>query len=662
MASTPLFCTNCGAANTRQSAFCYACGTPLQSTNNTAEQLVNGLLLKDRYHITGQLGKGGMGAVYKAEDTLFNARPVAIKEMSQNNLTTQQRLEAANDFKREAHMLADLQHSGLPTIYDYFSEAGQWYLVMDFIAGETLEDYLAHSPEGRLPVTEALAIGLQLCDVLTYLHARQPPIIFRDLKPTNVMRTANGHIFLIDFGIARHFKPGQLRDTVAFGSAGYAAPEQYGKTQTTPRSDIYSLGVILHQSLSGNDPANNTPTPFDFPPLDLHGQHAPVQLKTLLGQMLAMNPNNRPETMSEVKQALFNISQQLQATGSTSYLQTAATAAPALVITRPPKITIPLPALVSEQPQTAWKVTKPKPVASPLPIKRTKTYTTYTGHTSIVQTLAWSPNGALIASGDERGQVHIWSAHTYKTTAIYRAHQQPLRALAWSPQSMYIATGDAGGELTVWRAANQKQLYLYHSYMVRITGIAWSPDGKSIAVGDSHGRIRIEEAQSGSIHYSLQKQQNSIQAIAWSPDGTYLAAGQQNGTIHIWNTKTQEIAYSYNKHEAAITAVSWSPESNYLASSDSYGKVHIWKIEENEPEFIYSKHFGKALAAWSPNDQRIASGGEDRTVHLWNAHDGSDQFVYREHQDTITALAWSPDAQRLVSASADKTIKLWQTL
>ena len=119
---------------------------------------------------------------------------------------------------------------------------------------------------GKLPIEKVLNIGIQLCAVLDYLHTRQPPIIFRDLKPANVMLTADGHIFLIDFGIARHFKPGQAKDTSALGSSGYAAPEQYGKMQTTPRADLYALGATLHQMLTGNDPSD---APFHFAPLQL---------------------------------------------------------------------------------------------------------------------------------------------------------------------------------------------------------------------------------------------------------------------------------------------------------------------------------------------------------------------------------------------------------
>jgi serine/threonine protein kinase len=151
---------------------------------------------------------------------------------------------------------------------------------------------------------------------LEYLHAHHPPIVFRDLKPANIMRTPTGQLFLIDFGIARYFKPGQAKDTVALGSLGYAAPEQYGKAQTTPRADIYSLGAVLHQLLTTSDPSE---APFRFLPLrpkSPQGHPDPGSLSTsmvdvlvnklegLVSSMLEMDVNKRPKDVDSVKQEL----------------------------------------------------------------------------------------------------------------------------------------------------------------------------------------------------------------------------------------------------------------------------------------------------------------------------------------------------------------------
>jgi serine/threonine protein kinase len=277
--------------------------TPTTESSSATSSTLTGLLhhqytLKQRYIILGQAGRGGFGAVYKAADSQFGNRLVAIKEMSQSNLSAQELAEATAAFKREALLLANLTHPNLPRIYEQFTDIGRTYLVMDLIDGETLEARLNRQNGQPLPVAQVLAIALQLCSVLDYLHTRQPPIIFRDLKPANIMLTPNEHVYLIDFGIARHFKPGQKKDTTALGSSGYAAPEQYGKSQTTARADIYSLGVTLHQMLSGDDP---TDSPFHFASLQLAPQFK--GLETLVMSMVSVDINQRPASVSQIMQA-----------------------------------------------------------------------------------------------------------------------------------------------------------------------------------------------------------------------------------------------------------------------------------------------------------------------------------------------------------------------
>ncbi len=312
------YCSSCGVANSSEATYCLSCGKLLQKNVQEATYTIDdtGRLpvqqhLHGRYMIVGLLGKGGMGAVYKAEDTQFGNRFVAVKEMSQSNLTQQAAIETANQFKQEAHLLASLKHPNLPSIYDYFTENGRWYLVMDFIEGITLEQHINKMPSNLLPVSEVLNIGIQLARVLSYLHTRPTPIIFRDLKPLNVMITPDDNIYLIDFGIARLFKQGQAKDTVAYVSTGYAAPEQFGNAQTTPQSDIYSLGVILHYLLSGSNPHSNA-SMFNFQPLAVYNSTLPPALTGLVAQMLTINPLARPQSMTVVRQELERIQQAQQ--------------------------------------------------------------------------------------------------------------------------------------------------------------------------------------------------------------------------------------------------------------------------------------------------------------------------------------------------------------
>jgi serine/threonine protein kinase len=319
MAASTITCPNCGVQVPASDTTCFFCSHVLVSSSTTptvpsvrssppspisrpsTNQTPAQGLLKQRYQVLRTIGKGGMGAVYIAQDSQLGNRLVAVKEMSQSQLSAEEIQGAVEAFKGEAYMLAELQHPNLPSIHDYFEEAGRWYLVMSFIQGETLERYISHAQNHRLPFEEVLQIGWTLCDVLHYLHTHQPPIIFRDLKPSNIMRTPNGHIYLIDFGIARHFKPGQAKDTSYYGSMGYSPPEQYGRAQTTERSDIYSLGVTLYEFLSGYEPSAS---PFRLPPLQSLVPTLPERLVRLITQMTELDESKRPSSIMEVQRAL----------------------------------------------------------------------------------------------------------------------------------------------------------------------------------------------------------------------------------------------------------------------------------------------------------------------------------------------------------------------
>jgi serine/threonine protein kinase len=273
-----------------------------------ANTLALGSQLNGRYRIQSLVGSGGMGAVYKATDNHLGGRNVALKEMSEDGLSPQEIVEATRAFRQEANLLASLQHPNLPGIHDYFESSGRWYLVMDFIEGQTLEDYLRQYGTPGLPLPEVLRLADQICAVLHYLHSNVPPIIFRDLKPSNMMISGSGRLYLIDFGIARLFKTGQTRDTIALGSPGYAAPEQYGKTQTTAQSDIYSFGATLHQLLTGVDPAVK---PFTFPPLLPQNPQIPPDLEALVMSMVQLDASKRPPNVAWIQQELHRRASQL---------------------------------------------------------------------------------------------------------------------------------------------------------------------------------------------------------------------------------------------------------------------------------------------------------------------------------------------------------------
>ncbi len=309
-------CQYCRSENRADATYCNACGGLLPgksapasaapssartSTSNATGRLPPQTRLAGAYLIAKNVGQGGMAAVYRATD-LRNNTTVAIKEMSQDGLTPDELKEALASFRFEADTLMRLRHPNLPRVFGTFSEGSRHYLVMDFIEGQTLEQKQQTAGGGALAEAEVLGWARQLCSVLGYLHSQRPPIIFRDLKPANIMVTSRGLIQLIDFGIARVFAPGRTHDTQVLGTPGFAPPEQYGKAQTDNRADIYALGCTLYQLLTGYDPAT---TPFNLPPMSARNPRISPQVQRAIERATQLTREARYPTVEEFSRDLL---------------------------------------------------------------------------------------------------------------------------------------------------------------------------------------------------------------------------------------------------------------------------------------------------------------------------------------------------------------------
>uniref|UniRef100_UPI002ACC21A0 serine/threonine-protein kinase n=2 Tax=Thermogemmatispora sp. TaxID=1968838 RepID=UPI002ACC21A0 len=268
------------------------------------------LLSNGRYRIERLVAAGGMGAVYRAIDLRFE-RPCAVKEMLDDFQSEVERSQAVEWFKREATLLLDLNHPCIPRVRDFFVEEGRHYLVMDFIEGRTLAKVLEE--EGNVmgvngargvPEARARSWAQQICNVLSYLHRQNPPIIFRDLKPSNIMVTDQDEIKLIDFGIARTFQ--SQRQATIIMTIGYAPPEQlHGMPE--PRSDIYALGATLHRLLTHHDAANNRPTIFSFPPVRSLRPDVSPEFEQVIMKALSPSVEQRWSSAEEMERAILSL-------------------------------------------------------------------------------------------------------------------------------------------------------------------------------------------------------------------------------------------------------------------------------------------------------------------------------------------------------------------
>jgi len=294
---------------------------PSFGDERASQRLAPGFLLANRYLIQEVIGSGGMGSVYRARDMHFPNVPrlVAVKEMINTSPDPLVRQTIVQNFEREANILATLNHPSIPKIYDYFSFENRSYLILEYIHGKDLEAIINETP-GFLPEEQVLHWAIQLCDVLAYLHNHKPdPIIFRDMKPSNIMINLSGDVVLVDFGIARTFQVGQKGTMI--GTEGYSPPEQY-RGEATPLADIYALGATLHHALTRRDPRLEPPFSFSERPIRKINPSVSPELEAVINTALEYEPSKRYQSAEAMKEALLNVARK---TGALSRLPTAAT-------------------------------------------------------------------------------------------------------------------------------------------------------------------------------------------------------------------------------------------------------------------------------------------------------------------------------------------------
>jgi serine/threonine-protein kinase len=275
-----------------------------------------GTILRDRYKIVGSIGQGGQAAVYEAEDVRLQGRRWAIKEIRLDHEADEAtRLQAAEQFQREASTLARLDHPTLPKVSDYFSEADHDYLVMDYVPGRDLKEIMNEARRaGRLlPEDQVLSWAAQICDALAYLHKQDPPVLHRDIKPANIKLTPDNRIKLVDFGLVKLMAHDDSRTITVIqgrGTAAYTPLEQYGGDtgHTDVRTDIYSLGATLYHLLTNQSPPDAKqrflrPDSL-IPPRTLNPDISPRTEKAILGA-IAIHPGDRPPSIVDFRDSLI---------------------------------------------------------------------------------------------------------------------------------------------------------------------------------------------------------------------------------------------------------------------------------------------------------------------------------------------------------------------
>lgn len=256
-----------------------------------------GSIVDGKYKVLNKIGQGGMSVVYLAMNERAN-KQWAIKEIRKDGVSNYEVVKQG--LIVETDLLKKLNHPHLPSIIDVIDGDGTFLIVMDYIEGNPLSKILKQ--HGAQSQEDVIEWSKQLCDVLGYLHSRQPPIVYRDMKPSNVMLKPDGTVTLIDFGTAREFKSTSVADTTCLGTQGYAAPEQFGgQGQTDGRTDIYCLGATMYHLVTGHNPAE---PPYEMYPIRQWNPRLSSGLEAIILKCTQKNPNDRYQSCAELMYAL----------------------------------------------------------------------------------------------------------------------------------------------------------------------------------------------------------------------------------------------------------------------------------------------------------------------------------------------------------------------
>ena len=278
----------------------------LQNSDITTDSDICGRIIKCRYRIQSLLGAGASGSVYLVNDLESPGEKVqwAVKEISPIQLNEDGSDDAGELFRRECAVLKSLNHPSIPKLIDSFSWSNRLYMVMEHVQGESAEAMMKKSGM-PLDAAQVLSMARELSLILQYLHEQIPaPLIYRDLKPSNIVITEKGKLRLIDFGIARYHASEKIKDTYVYGTPGFSPPEQYGLGQTDRRSDIYALGATLYYLLTREDICQFH---FRFPQVTAYNRKVPRPFETLIMKCLSRNPDDRYQSAAELLSGLSQI-------------------------------------------------------------------------------------------------------------------------------------------------------------------------------------------------------------------------------------------------------------------------------------------------------------------------------------------------------------------
>ncbi|WP_026794402.1 serine/threonine-protein kinase [Planktothrix mougeotii] len=564
-------------------------------------------VLRGRFRLIKVLGQGGFGRTYLAEDDGLYEKCV-VKQFVPMRQGTAGLEKALQLFEREARQLAQLgQNPQIPALSIYFSENNQLYLVQQYIEGETLDKIL--QKQGVWTEQQVKELLISLLPVLKFIHKQK--VIHRNLKPDNIMRRRNGEYVLINFGVAKDLSATLVYTQVGtrVGSDGYASREQMQGGEAYAAIDLYSLGVTCFYLLT------------EISPLELWldegyswtknwqqylEQTLSPQFKQVLDQLLKKDIGDRYSSADQVLQDLQSLS-----------------------------------------PQLPWQ--------NPICIA------TLTGHSTDVKSVAFSPDGRMLASGSWDKMIKLWDVQSQREIATLTGHSTDVISVAFSPDGWTLASGGSDTTIKLWDVHSQREIATLTGHLGVVWSVAFSPDGRTLASGSYDTTIKLWDVQSQREIATLTGHSNWVMSVAFSPDGRTLASGSDDNTIKLWDVQSQREIATLTGHSNWVKSVAFSPDGRTLASGNDDNTIKLWDVHSQREIATLTGHSSDVTSvAFSVDGRTLASGSDDKKIKLWDVQSQREIATLTGHSWYVLSVAFSPDGRTLASGSYDNRIKLWR--